>query len=318
METSMELRHLSYFVAVAEEGSLTAAAERRLHTAQPSLSRQIRDLEYEVGAQLLTRSAHGIELTPAGHAFLEHARQALAQADAAVHAARRAVKPSKPSFALGFIAGQEMYWLPKAMNVLKDQLPTVDVTVSSDYSHELANAIMGEKLDLAFMRPEVGMSGVQYRGVVKEPIVVFLPSDHRLASRSAIALQDIVGEPFLGISNMARSLQVVIDDYLTRSGVDLPPTHRFDNLLMAISLISSTRGVTLLPAYAGNFLPQSVVSRPLKGDDQPTIDLVVGYNGANTSPILELFLSRLDTLISRCRTKCPDIAGLLGNGEGRL
>ena len=77
----MELRHLRYFVAVAEEGSLTVAAEKRPHTAQPSLSRQIRDLEYEVGVALLTRSVHGVELTAAGRAFLDHARLALTQAE---------------------------------------------------------------------------------------------------------------------------------------------------------------------------------------------------------------------------------------------
>src|ERR1700761_8484661 len=104
----MELRHLKFFVAVAEEGSLTTAAEKRLHTAQPSLSRQIRDLEYEVGAQLLTRSAKGVELTPAGRAFLDHARLALAQVEAAGVAARRASQPAKASFALGFLTGQEM------------------------------------------------------------------------------------------------------------------------------------------------------------------------------------------------------------------
>src|SRR6476660_9221768 len=97
----MELRHLRYFVAVAEEGSLTVAAERRLHTAQPSLSRQIRDLEYEIGVQLLTRSTRGIELTAAGRAFLDHARLALTQVDAAREAARRAAQPAKPVFALG-------------------------------------------------------------------------------------------------------------------------------------------------------------------------------------------------------------------------
>ena len=90
----MELRHLRFFVAVAEEGSLTTAAEKRLHTAQPSLSRQIRDLEYEVGAQLLVRSAKGVELTPAGRAFLDHARLALAQVEAAALAARRASQPN--------------------------------------------------------------------------------------------------------------------------------------------------------------------------------------------------------------------------------
>src|SRR5882757_5172994 len=90
MESAMELRHLRYFIAVAEEGSLTLAAEKRLHTAQPSLSRQIRDLEYEVGVQLMSRSVHGIELTAAGKAFLDHARLALTQAEAAKEAARRA------------------------------------------------------------------------------------------------------------------------------------------------------------------------------------------------------------------------------------
>src|SRR5262245_34743848 len=100
----MELRHLRYFIAVAEEGSLTVAAERRLHTAQPSLSRQIRDLEQEIGVQLLMRSARGVELTEAGRVFLDHARLALAQAEAGREAARRAARPAKPAFAVGFLS----------------------------------------------------------------------------------------------------------------------------------------------------------------------------------------------------------------------
>lgn len=95
----MELRHLRYFVAVAETGSLTLAAEKRLHTAQPSLSRQIRDLEREVGVQLLNRSPQGTELTAGGQAFLDHARLSLAQADAAAEAARRAAQPESDFFA---------------------------------------------------------------------------------------------------------------------------------------------------------------------------------------------------------------------------
>src|SRR6202790_4100786 len=121
MEAAMELRHLRYFIAVAEEGSLTLAAEKRLHTAQPSLSRQIRDLEYEVGVELMSRSVHGIELTAAGRAFLDHARLALAQVDAAVEAARRAAQPLKPTFAMGFQTGHEVQWLPQATRLLHDE-----------------------------------------------------------------------------------------------------------------------------------------------------------------------------------------------------
>src|SRR5271165_2058256 len=104
----MELRHLRYFIAVAEEGSLSNAAERRLHTAQPSLSRQIRDLELEIGVKLLERRSRGITLTPAGRVFLDHARMALLQVETAGEAARRAVQPDKPVFAVGFITGQEV------------------------------------------------------------------------------------------------------------------------------------------------------------------------------------------------------------------
>jgi LysR family transcriptional regulator, hca operon transcriptional activator len=292
MEAGMELRHLRYFIAVAEEGSLTVAADKRLHTAQPSLSRQIRDLEYEVGAQLLVRSARGVELTTAGQAFLDHARMAMTQVEAAIEAARRAAEPTKPILALGFLTGQEMDWLPKAMRVLRDELPNIEVTVSSQYSPDLAQGLLRGKLDAAFMRPEAQMPDLHYRVVSKERLVVALPSDHRLTSQDAIALQDIAKEPFIGMSNTAPTLRAVIHDHLDQAGVRLQEAHRVDNLAMAMSLIASTRGVALLPEYAKNFLPRAVTSRPLAGPSA-TIDLVVGYHRTNTSPTLRLFLSRL-------------------------
>src|SRR5436309_8180154 len=109
----MELRHLRYFVAVAEAGSLTVAAETRLYTAQSSLSRQMRDLENEVGVQLMTRNARGIELTAAGKVLLDHARLVLMQVEAAEEAARLAGKPVKQTFAIGFLTGQEIDWMPE-------------------------------------------------------------------------------------------------------------------------------------------------------------------------------------------------------------
>src|SRR6202007_874446 len=137
----MELRHLRFFIAVAEEGSLTLAAVKRLHTAQPSLSRQIRDLEYEVGVELLSRSVRGVELTAAGKAFLDHARLALMQVDAAVEAARGAPHPPRKRFAIGFQTGHEINWLPQAVHVLRDELKNIEVTVSSDYSPDFAEGL---------------------------------------------------------------------------------------------------------------------------------------------------------------------------------
>ena len=291
----MELRHLRYFVAVAEEGSLTVAAEKRLHTAQPSLSRQMRDLEDQVGVKLMSRGVRGVELTAAGRAFLDHARLALTQAEAAIEAARRAAEPLKQAFALGFLTGTEVDWLAKATRILHDRLPSMKLTIASQYSPDLAAELMRGRLDAAFMRPEPHVEGLAYRRVLAEPLFMVFPSDHRLAAQEAVDLPDIVGETFIIPSNTAPVFRSLIIDYLERSGLDIKPAHDVDNLAHAVSLIASTRAVMLMPAYARNLLPWSVTSRPLSGN-APTIDLVVGYNKANRSPILKLFLSRLDEI----------------------
>jgi LysR family hca operon transcriptional activator len=305
----MELRHLRYFIAVAEAGSLTVAAEKRLHTAQPSLSRQIRDLEYEVGVQLMSRSVHGVELTAAGRAFLDHARLALTQAEAGAEAARRAAQPIKPTFAMGFLTGQEVDWLPHATSILRDELLNIEIRVSSDHSATLADELQRGKLDIAFLRREQ-KADLEYKLVAKEPLVVILPSDHPLAERETIDPHDLVGETFIGISNtpLPRVLRAVVIDYLKQSGIEIVPHLEIDNFAMAISLVASTRGVALLPVSAENFLKWSVISRPLKGE-APTIDLVIGYHKANTSPIVRTFLSRIDDLTARISSKARRMSG---------
>jgi LysR family hca operon transcriptional activator len=137
-----------------------------------------------------------------------------------------------------------------------------------------------------------------FRVLVKEPLMVILPSDHHLAARQVISPGDLVGETFVTVSATAPVLRAVIDDYLKRSRIKITPAHEADHLAMAMSLIASTGGVGLLPAYAQNFLPRSVTSRPLQGNT-PTVDLVLGYNRANPSPVLKLLLSRLDGLVTR-------------------
>jgi len=241
----VELRHLRYFAAVAEAGNLTVAAEQTLHTSQPSLSRQIRDLEDEVGAQLLTRRARGIELTPAGRAFLEQARSVLAQVEAATEAARRVAHPAKPCFSMGFLTGHELTWMPEALRILRDELPNIDVMISSQYSPQLADAISKGNVDAAFLRREKGVPELAFRTLVKEPLLVVLPSDHRLAARKAISPGDLVGETFVGVSHRAPVLRAVIDDYLKRSGINITPDHETEHVVMGVSLIASTGGVGL-------------------------------------------------------------------------
>jgi LysR family hca operon transcriptional activator len=129
-----------------------------------------------------------------------------------------------------------------------------------------------------------------------EPLIVLMPSDHHLTSREAIHPRELVGEIFIGGANKASVLQAVTEDYLRRCGLDIKLDHGVDNMAMAMSLVSSTRGLALMPAYAKNLLPWSVVSRPLEGE-APTIDVAVGYSKSNTSPILKLLLSRLDELV---------------------
>jgi LysR family transcriptional regulator, hca operon transcriptional activator len=294
----MELRHLRYFVAVAEEGSLTLAADRRLHTAQPSLSRQIRDLEAEVGVQLLIRSPRGIELTAAGRAFLDHARLALSQVEAAGEAARRAAYPELRMLALGFLSGCEPEWLPAVTHVLREELPKIEVTISSKHSPQLAEGLATGKLDAAFMRREEGYPDLVYKVLITEPLIVVLPSDHHLASHDAIEPLDFVGETFIAMAEQAPVLRSLIEDYFRRSGIELHPAHRVEYLSMAMSLLASTRGPALLPDFARNFLTSSVTSRPLAGE-APSIDLVLGYHKANNSPLLGLFLSRTEEMIGQ-------------------
>ena len=292
----MELRHLRYFIAVAEEGSLSNAAVKRLHTAQPSLSRQIRDLELEVGVKLLERRPRGITLTPAGRVFLDHARVALLQVETAAEAARRAEQPDKPVFVVGFLVGQEVTWLPETLRILREEAPGIEITFISLTSPELALALMRGKVDAAFMRRETQTTGILYKFLIKEPIIAVLPTGHRLATKKTIKPQELAREIFIGPSRVAPALRAVIEDYARKVGITLKAAYEGENFSAVMSLVVSTRGVGLCPLYAKNMLTPAVVARPLQGFT-PTIDLMIGYNKSNTSPWLKRFLSRADELI---------------------
>jgi LysR family hca operon transcriptional activator len=299
----MELRHLRYFVAVAEARSLKLAAEEKLNTTQPSLSRQIRDLEDEVGTPLFLRGAKGVELTPAGRVFLDHARVMLSQAETAVQSARQIAYPTVPSLSMGFMIGHDTTWLPAALKLIRDELPNIHVVISTQNSPQLAAAILYGGIDIAFLRREDGTADIETRTLIEEHFKVFLPSKHPLAAHQKITLQDIARERFISVSGTALSisgkqpaLRRTIDRFLRENGIEIRPSYEVDNLGGVMSLIASTGGVAILPVYAKTFLPGAVVTRPLEGVG-PKIDLSIGYRKANNSPILKLFLSRVDELL---------------------
>ena len=298
----MELRHLRYFVAIAEEGSLLTASQRRLNTSQPSLSRQIRDLESEIGVKLLERQARGVTLTDAGRVFLDHARLALSQVEAAIDGARRTAQPQKPVLSMGFMVGLEVMWLPHLLRILREEEPEIEVTLFSQSSPELALALARKRLDVAFLRPEKQSLGLTFKLLAKEPLIAVLPADHRLASRKKIRPQDLAREIYVSSARTSPVLHAVIQDYASKAGITLKPKYEGENISSAMSLVASTGGVTLVPLYAQNMLAPNVVARALEGVP-PTVDLTLGYNQANSSPLLHRLLARADELVTNVQNQ---------------
>ena len=295
----MELRHLRYFIAVAEEGSLTSAAQRRLHTTQPSLTRQIRDLELEIGVKLLERKTRGIALTAAGRVFLDHARLALMQIEVGCDAARGTEKPEKkPPFVIGFLLGQEAVWLSESLRLLREESPDLEITLLTKSSPELAVGLMQGKIDVALMRREAHTVGLAFKFLSKEPLIAILPYGHRLARHRTVPPQALARESFISTARVAPVLSSVIDAYAAKAGITLKQKYDAETLSGGMSLVASTGGFTLLPLYAQNALIPSVVARPLRGE-APTIDLMMAYNRSNISSLIKRFLLRADELMNR-------------------
>jgi LysR family transcriptional regulator, hca operon transcriptional activator len=182
------------------------------------------------------------------------------------------------------------------MGILRAELPSTEVIIHSQDSPDLAAGLIRGKIDLAFLRPEKQAPGLKFRLLRKDPLIVLMPRDHALTARNSIRPQDIAGQIFISVSPVrAPTAWTAIDDYIKRVGIALKPDHQAENLAMAISLVASTGGICLVPLYAQNLLPKTVVSRPIQGAP-PMVDLVIGYNEANTSPLLKFLLSKVDEL----------------------
>jgi LysR family transcriptional regulator, hca operon transcriptional activator len=168
--------------------------------------------------------------------------------------------------------------------------------------------LMQGKVDVALLRHERQTAGLAYKFLFKEPLVVVLPRSHRLAARKTVRPQELARETFISPARLAPVLKSVIEDYAARFGIAWKKKFDAETISGGMSLVASTGGVTLLPFYVKNVMIPSVVARPLQGEP-PTIDLMMGYNKSNTSPLLVRFLSRADELVGRVSQKQGSLQG---------
>lgn len=279
----MELRHLRYFVAVAEERHFGRAAER-VGIAQPPLSRQIQALEAELGARLFDRSGRKVELTPAGETLLEHTRRLFVAVELAKRETLRAHQGQRGRIAIGYPSSLAYSGLPELLRTFRAKLPDVEVTLSEMSPQAQIDALKEGQLDVGFVRAPFDDPALASLLVRREPLVVAMPADHPLASRKRIALGLLANEPFV---SFPRSRGQAFFDQLMRLCHDagfVPRIVQEAQQLDIVSLVSAGFGVALVPSSVRHVRRTGVVYRSILGS--PKSDLRITWKKESTSAVV--------------------------------
>jgi len=286
----MELRHLRYFVTVAEELHFGRAATR-LAIVQPSLSQQIRQLEDELGFPLLYRTKRSVELTDAGKVFLAEARQVLAQVREAKRAAQRAYRGEVGRLVVGYISSSTYDLLPLMLRVYRERYPAVEVALRELTTQEQLRALEEEYIHVGLLRLPISAPLVHVEVVRREPIVCVLPEEHPLAMRERIAVPLLAQEPFVlqasqrGAGYSAQLLQLCLS-----SGFSPNVIQEVTEMHTIVSLVAAGMGVSLVPLSAQNIRSQGVVYRELEGTATLT-EMAVAWLHDTQSALVQNFLA---------------------------
>lgn len=290
----MELRHLRYFIAVAEDLNFSRAADR-LHMAQSALSRQIQALEEDIGVQLFQRTRPHIELTAAGSAFLAEARKLMASSLQAIETARRASRGEVGRLDIGYIGALSDGLIPRLLREFRVRFPNVAVTLHQIRPAQQAQALLNDEIQLGFIGmpiPEL-QSRLNFEIFRRDPIVVALPAGHPFFHRRSVRLQDLAGERFVFLT---RAGTPTYHDWLMRlchhAGFHPNIVQEVENGQIAVELVAAGSGVALFPATAQRQLHGDMGFRPLAGN-LPKFEFSVAWPRDNQTPALASFLSLL-------------------------
>lgn len=286
----MELRHLKYFVALAEELSYCRAAAR-LHISQPPLTRQIQQLEEDVGTRLFSRSTRGVELTPAGVAFLKEAQHILGMVKVARERAVKAGCGQTGRLDVGIFGSAIFNHIPRLLLLFRSRYPEVQIALHEQTKAEQIQALRERRLTVGFNRHVTYEADIAVETVFREPLVVALQSKHPLARHKAIRVSEIAGEPLVLYPSNTRP--GFADDVMAlfRDEARQPTVaHEVTDVVTAVALVASGFGLCVTPRAASSLRLPGVVFRPVKGEPPPTIDLACLYRRNDDSPILAAFL----------------------------
>lgn len=280
----MELRHLRYFVAVAQELNFTRAA-RRLHTSQPSLSSQIRDLETCVGATLLERDKRQVTLTAAGERFLQDAQAILALAEQARLRARK-VMEQEARLVIGFVPSAEVNVLPHVLPGLRLKQPDTRIELLSLMTTQQEEKLLSGELDVGFMRHPIVSADIDYSVVFNEPLEVVMPADHPLVAEPFVSTQQLNGQDFISTdAAFSGELCQLVDTWFAAQNCQPHIVQVATNILVTMNLVGMGLGVSLIPRYMESFNTGQVVFRPLR-EDGPRIELLMAWWRGNDNPAL--------------------------------
>lgn len=288
----MELRHLRYFVAVAEELHFGRAAER-LHMAQPPLSQQIRKLEDELGVQLFQRTQRRVQLTEAGQIFLQGARQMLAQAEQTVAAARRAGRGEIGSLTVGFVGSASYEILPAIMRRFHAWLPDVELILRELTTAQQVRALHEQRIQVGILRPPVASAGLAIKTFLKESLMIALPENHPLAGLPRIALSKLASERFIVFPRrLGPGLYQQIIDLCQQAGFSPQIAQEAIQMQTILGLVASGVGVALIPASAQPLRSDGVVYSEIEAANS-FVEMAVAWREDETAPTLHVFLDAI-------------------------